>query len=46
MNTAIFLAGFWAVLGGVAALITAFGLFIIFNLILAVIGAAARKGSK
>lgn len=46
MNTAVFLAGFWAVLGGVAALITAFGLFIIFNLVLAIIGAVLRKGTK
>lgn len=46
MNTAVFLVAFWATLGVIAGLITAFGLFIIINLVLAIIGAAARKGTK
>lgn len=46
MNTAVFLVAFWATLGVIAGLISAFGLFILINLVLAIIGAIARKDKK
>lgn len=46
MNTAVFFAAFWATLGVVAGLISAFGVFILINLVLAIISAIARKDKK
>jgi len=42
----VFWNGYWSTLGVAAGLISVFGLFVIINLVLAIIGAAARKGSK